>query len=209
LDAGCGSGGNLALLAGLVPQGRLYGFEYDAEARRAATALGIGTIAAGALPDGVPFPETAFDLIGLFDVLEHLADPVASLQALGARLAPGGALVLTVPALPWLWGPHDVVHQHHRRYTAASLTQHVAHAGLQIEYLSYLNLLLLPLAILQRLRERVLGYHADALTPAPWLNRLLRRLWELERRWVPSHRLPLGLSLLAIVRRAPAHGASA
>ncbi len=201
LDAGCGSGGNLALLAGLAPAGRLYGFEYDAEARRAATVLGLGTIADGALPDGLPFAGTSFDLIGLFDVLEHLAEPVASLRALGDRLAPGGALVLTVPALPWLWGPHDVAHQHHRRYTAASLTQHVTDAGLQIEYLSYLNLLLLPLAILQRLRERLLGYRTDVLTPAPWLNRLLRRLWELERGWVPAHRLPLGLSLLAIVRR--------
>jgi SAM-dependent methyltransferase len=202
LDAGCGSGGNLALLAGLVPHGQLYGFEYDDEARGAAQALGVGTIAPGALPDGLPFPETAFDLIGLFDVLEHLADPVASLRALGTRLSPGGALVLTVPAIPQLWGPHDVVHMHHRRYTAASLTQHIDEAGLRIEYLSYMNLLLLPLAIVQRLRERVLGYRADALTPAPWLNGLLRRSWELERHWVPAHRLPFGLSLLAIVRRA-------
>lgn len=198
LDAGCGSGGNLALLARV---GAVSAFEFDAGARAVATALGIGDVRAGALPDGIPFGDARFDVIGLFDVLEHLEAPVASLRALGARLAPGGALVLTVPAIPWLWGPHDEVHGHHRRYTAALLRAHAEAAGLRVEYCSAMNLLLLPLAVAQRLRERWGGYRPEALVPPPLLNRLLLAAWRLERLVVPRWRLPLGLSLLAILRR--------
>jgi SAM-dependent methyltransferase len=198
LDAGCGSGGNLALLAQF---GTVYGFEYDPEARAVATSLGIGSVAAGALPDEIPFGDTTFDAIGLFDVLEHLPQPVESLQALAARLAPGGSLVLTVPAIPWLWGPHDEVHNHYRRYRASTLQAHLAEAGLRVQWLTYMNALLLPLAIAQRVKERVAGYKVEALTPSPVVNGLLYRTWLLERAWIPQRRLPIGLSLLAVARR--------
>lgn len=199
LDAGCGSGGNLALLSQF---GSLYGFEYDAEACEAARALGLGTIDRGSLPDGIPFDDQSFDLIGLFDVLEHLPAPVESLQALRSRLSVGGALVLTVPALPWLWGPHDEVHNHYRRYTETTLRAHLAAAGMRVEYLSYMNMLLLPLAIAQRVKERVFGYRVEALQPSPTVNALLYRLWRLERVWIPARTLPVGLSLIAVARAA-------
>lgn len=197
LDAGCGSGGNLSLMA---RYGELYGFEYDAEAAQAAAARGVATVATGSLPDGVPFGDTAFDLIGMFDVLEHLEHPVEALRALGSRLVPGGAVVLTVPALPMLWGPHDVTHQHFRRYAASTLRSTIVQAGLQVDYLSYFNMLLLPLAVLQRVRERFFGYDVQALIPAPAINELLYRTWRMERAWVPRYTLPLGLSLMAIAR---------
>jgi SAM-dependent methyltransferase len=199
LDAGCGSGGNLALLGRF---GTVYGFEYDPEAREAAASRGIATIAAGALPQDVPFADDRFDLIGMFDVLEHLPQPVESLRALSARLAPEGALLVTVPALPQLWGPHDDVHNHVRRYTDTTLRAHVQAAGLRVEYLTYMNALLLPLAVVQRLKERLFGYRVDALTPSPIVNRLLYAVWLLERAWIPQRRLPVGLSLLAVIRRA-------
>ena len=198
LDAGCGSGGNLALLAQF---GDVWGFEYDADALAAAAASGLATVAHGSLPDGIPFDEIEFDAIGLFDVLEHLAAPVASLSALRDRLATGGAIVITVPANPWLWGPHDVRHQHHRRYTSASLRQHLAAAGLRVEYLSYFNSLLLPLAIVQRLRERLFGYSTADLMPGRVVNAALFRIWRAERVWIPRWKAPVGLSLLAIARR--------
>ena len=203
LDAGCGSGGNLALLAQF---GSVHGFEFDADALAAAQSLGIGELAAGELPDSIPFPGARFDVIGLFDVLEHLEQPVPALSALAARLAPGAAIVLTVPANPWLWGPHDVHHQHVRRYTAATLREHVSAAGLRVEYLSYFNALLLPLAIVQRVKERVFGYQIDELTPGPFVNSTLLNIWRLEGSWIPQRVLPFGLSLLAILRGPLAPG---
>jgi SAM-dependent methyltransferase len=199
LDAGCGSGGNLALLARF---GSVWGFETDADALRLASNTGIGTVAHGFLPDEIPFPDVSFEVIGLFDVLEHLDRPVRSLAALAGRLADGGACVITVPANPWLWGPHDVRHQHKRRYTAQLLRQQLHAAGLRADYLTHFNTLLLPLAIVQRLRERVFGYSTNDLTPVRAVNDALFRIWRCERAWIPRMSVPAGLSLLAIARRA-------
>jgi SAM-dependent methyltransferase len=201
LDAGCGSGGNLALLA---RYGRVSGFEYDEGARALAQAqaraLGQGPVEGGVLPQDAPFAGERFDVIGLFDVLEHLPEPVSSLETLRERTAADGALVLTVPALPWLWGPHDEVHQHHRRYTIATLRAHLESAGWHVQYVSYFNTMLLPLAVLQRVRERLFGYRADALMPSPLVNAVLLRLWQLEDAFIPARRLPVGLSLIAVAR---------
>ena len=198
LDAGCGSGGNLALLSRF---GDVSAFEFDGAARAAAESTGPTHIEFGALPDAIPFPDRHFDVIGLFDVLEHLEKPVESLAALAARLGAAGAIVITVPALPMLWGPHDVHHQHFRRYTSRTLRAHVEAAGLRLEYHTYFNALLLPVAIAQRVRERLVGYSTGNLMPGHRLNEWLFRIFSLERRWIPRHSLPVGLSLLAIARR--------
>lgn len=195
LDAGAGSGGNLEML---TRHGAVWAFETEPGAAAVARARGLGAVALGHLPDGIPFGDEAFEVIGAFDVIEHLDDPVAALRALRQRLAPGGAIVITVPAYPWLWGPHDEVHQHRRRYTRATLCRDLEVAGLKVRYLTHINLLLLPLAVLQRMRESVFGYQPEALQVTPWLNRLLLGLWRLEDRWVPRRSLPAGLSLLAV-----------
>lgn len=129
LEAGCGTGGNLAMLA---QYGQLDALEYDADARALADAHGIGNIAAGALPDDIGFGTTAYDMIALLDVLEHIDDDVASLKALGGRLAENGSMLVTVPAVPWLWSDHDALHHHKRRYTREGFGQVVADAGLTI-----------------------------------------------------------------------------
>lgn len=206
LDAGCGVGGNLALLA---QHGAVYGFETDAAALEAARQRGLGPVEYGCLPEPIPFAPVSFHAIGLFDVLEHVEHPVEALSALGDRLHEQGALVITVPAIPWLWGPHDEHHHHFRRYTATSLRAQLEAAGLEVVYLTSLNLLLLPLAILQRIKERLLGYRPESLNPSPFVNGLLFAIWRIERRWIPRRRLPLGLSLLAIARRKGTRAAGA
>ncbi len=118
LEAGCGTGGNLALLSEF---GTVDAFEFDAAAREIAEEKSGLPIVFGALPSDLPFGQKKFDIIGLFDVLEHIEDDQASLAALGARLAPEGQIVLTVPAFPALWSRHDERHHHFRRYTSKSL----------------------------------------------------------------------------------------
>ncbi len=198
LDAGCGTGGNLPLLAQF---GKVHGFEYDATARQLADARGLAIVSSGALPEQVPFAPQAFDLIGLFDVLEHLDHPIQSLRALGARLAPGGSLVLTVPAYQWLWGPHDELHEHKRRYSRRLLRKHAAAAGLSVAYMSHMNSLLLPAAVAQRAMHRFTRQAAGDLTPGTLVNETFYRIWSLERAWIPRISAPFGLSIVAVLQR--------
>ena len=199
LDMGCGSGGNMAMLARF---GELEGIEYDAPAREIAESRGIAPVAAGGLPDGLQVEDGRFGLIGLFDVLEHVEEDVASLKTLGEKLAPGGSLVISVPALPWLWSGHDVSHHHFRRYTKASLRKAIEDAGLEVGGIGYFNTLLFPLALVQRLIRKAtgLGEAASRLPPAP-VNAVLKTIFSLERHMIGRVPLPIGLSLWAIARR--------
>ncbi len=199
LEAGCGTGGNLEMLS---EYGRLEAFEYDADARIAASAKGGIEVAPGALPDGVDLRDDAYDLIALFDVLEHIEQDVPTLETLGRKLAPGGRLLISVPAMPWLWSHHDVAHHHFRRYTRGSLKDAVQAAGLRATSLGHFNTLLFPAAFAQRMVQKITGSTApaDAL-PAPWLNATLAAVFRAERHFVGALPMPFGLSLYAVVAR--------
>src|SRR5690242_10465022 len=98
LDAGAGTGGNLALL-------RRYGIvsamELDEYARQIASQRSTLPIREGALPDRIPFGQERFDLICMFDVLEHVEADVPSLRGLRKFMKPDGRMMITVPAYPW------------------------------------------------------------------------------------------------------------
>src|SRR6185312_16486006 len=117
--AGCGSGGNLPMLAEF---GEVSAFELDEAQLQRARERGIGTIARGSIPDALPFEGQRFDLVVMLDVLEHLEDDHAGLAAVLTRLAPGGFFLATVPAFPMLWSSHDVSHHHFRRYSRGQAT---------------------------------------------------------------------------------------
>ncbi|MGI9464675.1 MAG: class I SAM-dependent methyltransferase, partial [Aestuariivirgaceae bacterium] len=144
LEAGCGTGGNLSMLSGL---GELVAFEPDDDARQLAAAKADCAVEHGTLPDGIPFGDDKFDLIVAFDVIEHVEADLESLAALRKRLAPGGKLIMTVPALPWLWSAHDERHHHFRRYTRDGLQNVLRHAGYRPLGLTYFNTLLFPLIV--------------------------------------------------------------
>lgn len=198
LEAGCGTGGNLALLA---RHGALEAFEYDAEARQLAAAKGVCPIDAGMLPDGVAAPDATYDLVAMLDVLEHVDADTASLATLRNKLAHGGRLLVTVPAMPFLWSRHDELHHHKRRYTKASLSAALAAADLSVDRIGYFNSLLFPLAVAQRLAAKTMGREGplDAIPAAP-LNRALEAIFASERHLLGRLAFPVGLSLFAVAR---------
>lgn len=197
LEAGCGTGGNLAMLAGF---GDLDAFEFDTAARERASQRIGREVPFGALPDRLPFGTTRYGLIGLFDVLEHVEDDVGSLAALSRRLDTDGRLVVTVPALPWMWSKHDDRHHHFRRYTRRSLERAARQAGLEVERCFYFNTLLLPVAAGLRAFKALLGKDSpDDTLPSPWLNRVLYGVFALERHLVQRVGFPAGLSLCAVL----------
>ena len=199
LELGCGTGHNLAMLAQF---GSLEASELDDRAREIASdRLGKPVIEV-ALPDLSIFPDAAYDVIALLDVLEHVVDDEGSLAAILAKLKPGGALLLTVPANPWMWSAHDVAHHHHRRYRKREIAALARKAGYEIALLSPFNSLLFPPIAAARAIARLTGRgEGDDAMPGPGINRLLKTVFGLERRLVGRVPLPFGVSLVAVLRR--------
>ncbi len=213
LELGAGTGGNLAMLA---RYGTVTAVERDATARAMSlrkTAM-VTDIRAGSMPDQLPLDGERFDLVCMFDVLEHVEADQETLDHSRRFLAPGGTLIVTVPAYRRLWGPHDIVLHHKRRYEKAELRAKLTLAGFTISRLSYANMFLLPVAILMRLKERVLGQHEASGTGLPphRVNEIFARLFGAERHLLTRMTLPFGLSLVAIAKAAeiaaPAFGAT-
>jgi SAM-dependent methyltransferase len=211
LEVGCGTGNVLRVLASACPGGLVVGMDLFAEGlalarRRTGCPLVQGDMQAA------PF-SAQFDLVGLFDVLEHLPDDRAVLRDLRGLLAPGGHLLLTVPAHPWLWSYFDEAAHHCRRYTEADLEQKLREAGYTVEYCTPYMAAILPLVWLRRKlagRVRPASVSEQALTSeelriVPGLNAALIALLSFEAAVLArGRRLPFGTSLLVLARRAAA-----
>lgn len=202
LEVGCGTGGNLPMLA---RHGETYAMESDAAAIDYARRRQCARVQPGRLPEAIPFGDLNFDLVLMSDVLEHLEREEDSLRAVRARLKAGGWLLITVPALPALWSRHDEAHHHRRRYRLAGLRSLVGSAGYEVRYVSYFNSVLLPAIFAARRLRGLLAAGGDghdlAMPPAS-LNRMLAALFGIERRLVGRVTLPAGVSLILLARRA-------
>lgn len=198
LDAGCGAGGNLALLAGY---GEAHGVDPDPQAVAAAVGRGLDAQIGDAA--ALPHEDGSFDLVCCLDVLEHTGDDGAVLRELRRVARPGARLLVTVPALPALWSSHDVAAGHRRRYTRARLLHAAAGAGWRPQQLHAFNALLLPLVAARRLSERLPGV---ASAPRSDLQRAPRVAGPLvggaltAEAWCARQgvRPPVGLSLLGV-----------
>ncbi|MCI3953040.1 MAG: SAM-dependent methyltransferase [Burkholderiales bacterium] len=197
LEIGCGTGGNIPMLRKF---GSVAAVELDSFARDHVRAAMKIEVAPGSLPDDLPYADRKFDLICLFDVLEHVEREQEALCVLRERLAPEGLLIITVPAYQWLYSSHDAQHHHYRRYTARRLRTMAKAAGLRPSRVGYYNTVLLPLALIRRLAEKLLNLHPvdDSALPGSALNRLLYRAFSLEARVIRSWFFPVGLSVVGL-----------
>lgn len=203
LDAGCGTGGNGAFL-------RRYGQVVGVDIARLALALGQrrldGSLARASVME-LPFRANAFDLVTSFDVLYHrnvIAEDVA-LHEVKRVLRPGGRFLLRLPAYQWLSSSHDRSVHGRRRYTAREAQNLVQRCGLAIERVSYINSLLLPIPVAQRLIERVLperDHPSQLAMPHQAINTALGMILAGEAAWLRGGRtFPAGLSVLALARK--------
>jgi SAM-dependent methyltransferase len=203
LEPGCGTGGNFELLSEF---GRVYAMDSDPAACEFSRAKGIATVEQGELPHNIPFGELRPDLVIMTDVLEHLDSDRDSLEAIRARLRDGGHLVVTVPAVPWLWSEHDVSHHHRRRYTAPVLRSLMETTGFKIRLLTYYNFILFPLIAGVRIAQRMLPMNgsrpSDLRAHNATINRLLLRVFSSERHVIDRWNIPIGTSLLLAATKA-------
>ena len=202
LELGCGTGHNLDMLGAF---GRVEASELDDHARELATQRLGRTVKKVALPDLSKFPADSYDMIALLDVLEHVPDDKGSLAAIFTRFKPGGDLLLTVPANPWMWSAHDEAHHHHRRYRKREIAALARAAGYEIDLLSPFNTMLFPLIAGVRVLNKLRGHDsADDALPAPPVNRALDRLFGVEAGLIGRLPFPFGVSLIAVLRRPEA-----
>lgn len=201
LDVGCGTGGMLSLLGGF---GEVVGIDHSPQAiafcrKRGLDQVGLGDAAS------LPAMSGKFDLVTMFDLLEHLDDDRGSLRGAHQALRAGGCLLLTVPAYPFLWSEHDEALGHRRRYRIQDLRFKVHEAGFEIEKLSFaVSFLLLPIIgyrVFRRLLVRKSVPKTSYVTLPTWLNRFLAKILAFEGWLMQRLSLPFGASIVCLARK--------
>lgn len=206
LDVGCGTGATLAAFESRPVE--RFGIEPEAAAVEFCHKRGLTEVRQGCA-ESLPFPDSAFDLVLALDVLEHLEDDRAGLSEITRVVKPGGFVLLTVPAHPFLWSEHDVVLHHKRRYTYPIFAELLRSQALVPIVFSYYNCVLFPVVAAVRLARRLFlsGKSTDAMTsdvvmPPKPINRFLTQLLGAEQYVLPRVRLPFGVSLITLCRRS-------
>ena len=150
LEVGCGTGYVLSGVRRAHPATKLQGSEIDASGLGFAARRVGNTELIQMDARRMPFREE-FDVVGAFDVLEHVEEDEVVLGQIYAALKPGGGVMLTVPQHPFMWSQQDVAACHVRRYTKSELTGKLKRAGFRVELATSFVSLLFPLMMISRL----------------------------------------------------------
>jgi SAM-dependent methyltransferase len=209
LEVGCGTGNVLRVLKKACPSCMVAGIELWRDGLIHARRRSDAALVQADVQDW-PFGRQA-DLIGMFDVLEHIPADRETLVALRERLVPGGRLLLTVPAHQSLWSYFDEAAKHCRRYSPDEIRQRLVEAGFEVEFLSQFMACIFPLVWIVRKLRGIGGRTGvtaqaqanDEFRIVPAVNWILAALLTLESAWVArGHRLPIGTSLVVVARRS-------
>ena len=155
----------------------------------------------------LPFLEN-YDIIGAFDMLEHIQNDSEVLQEIRRSLKPEGIIIVTVPASQALWSNFDDMAHHYRRYSQKILIELFEQNGFQIEYISCFFFFLFPAKYLFRLvrnlfklPQRNLDEYTE-LKLIPIFNSFALALMKIEKVLMSHISLPLGSSLIAIAKKS-------
>ena len=205
LDAGCGSGGMLAVLARRFPSAVLAGMDVSGRAieltanRNTGASLTMGNV------NQLPFGNSEFDFVLSLDVLTNRGvDDRTALREAHRVLKAGGHLIINLAALDFLRGSHDIAVDADRRYTRSQLDILLRETGFSIDRLTYWNMSLLPLIAVMRWRSRRAPQaeaRSDFFALPSVLNSLLAGLVQFEFAISSIVPLPFGTSLLARARK--------
>jgi SAM-dependent methyltransferase len=207
IDAGCGTGTFLEEMAGGF---RVMGLDDHAESIAIAgprlTAVG-GKVLQTSL-ERVELDDGCAAVVTLLDVLEHVDDDAGVLREMIRLVRPGGLLIVTVPALRWLWSDWDVALHHRRRYQRPDLLQLCRQAGVETLRCAYFNSAALPAVACVRAWRKIRpvapgAARAEDGVPGRFVNEILFRAMVVPARWA-WFRPPAGVSLLAVLRRESA-----
>jgi len=155
-----------------------------------------------------PFADSQYDVVGVFDVIEHIDDDEEILKEMYRICKSGGRIILTVPANKWLWSYFDVISCHKRRYSKKELYQKLQCAGFVVEKISFYVFLLFPIFFLYRMFRDMRCYSDDEKLSSgvesytiPLINEIFLGVLRLEKLLINHINLPIGTSLVAIARK--------
>jgi SAM-dependent methyltransferase len=206
LDVGCGTG---TMVGHLGRYGDAGGVEASPEAVAFCHERGVPGVVQ-ATGETLPFADASFDLVTALDVIEHIEDDGQALREMRRVLEPGGRALITVPAFPFLWSPHDDVNHHFRRYVRPELEARMREAGLRPLRTSYFNSILFPVvAAVRVLKLNRLGGGRRTESRSDFTlshgrhlgNRVLTGVFGAEAPVVARRDLPFGVSLLCLAAR--------
>jgi len=204
-EIGCGTGYVLSGVSRWFPQVKLHGSEIFVSGLEFAAARLPAVKLMQMDARKIPF-KAEFDVIGAFDVLEHIEEDEIVLAQMHAALNPEGFILLTVPQHAWLWSVTDEYACHVRRYAASDLHTKIERAGFRILRSTSFVITLLPAMMASRLiQKKVSSQEFDAtaeLKISPWLNSLFYKmlgaeLWAIKM----GLNLPIGGSRLVVAQK--------
>lgn len=199
LDYGCGTGGMMEMMQ---PLGDVHGCDASPAALEFCRRRGLKNLLdTSDVMDG----HGQYDLVTMLDVLEHVDDPAGLLSGIREMLAPGGCIVITVPALMCMWSGEDYVSEHRTRYVKKRLAAVVESAGLCPLRVTYFNMLLLPPMFfyikISALLDRDSLKQSNLSEIPTFLNSILEFIFGLEMHMMKLFNLPVGTSLLCVAKK--------
>lgn len=201
LNVGCGTGGTIDMLE---QYGTVDNVDISDDAINFMKQNGYKNITK-VKDNKLPYKDGTYDIVGAFDVLEHIDNQVGALKEWSRVLKKNGAIILTVPAYQWLWSDHDVSLHHKRRYTTSRVAKAAKVAGLKLEKKSYAIVFSLPLVAGFRFINKVLGHKTDSETSyvdvPDWVNKSFTKILYGEA-WLHKYiQFWAGTSVVAILRK--------
>ena len=198
VDLGCGPGN---LLDRISKKSRLIiGLDRSISALQFCQSRGYEFLARADFNE-TPIASNIIDCVFSIDVIEHLNNDEKALSEIHRILKPGGISVITVPAFMFLWGKHDEIYNHKRRYTLKELKFKATKVGFNPLFISYYEMpFLLPLWIFRKLRYNKLQSD-DFIVLPKYLNSLLTKIIFSERLILKYFPLPFGVSIIGIFKK--------
>jgi len=207
LDIGCGTGETMTFLHKLYPKAQLYGIDSSAKAiKYVKSRLHKNVTLASATK--LPFKDSFFDAVLFLDVLEHVQDDQKCITEAKRVLKKGGSVIITAPALSFIWSNYDIHQGHQRRYTRRRIRMLARHADLKVHFVSYFNFLFSPPIIAIRILSRLksLNYLSSYdnsinlnIAKSSKINSLLKKIFITEINGMKYINYPLGISVAAVL----------
>jgi len=209
LDVGCGTGETLSFIQKLYPKAKVYGVDTSSIAIKYAKQRGHKLVYKSRA-ESLPFKDGTFDTILFLDVLEHIKDDQVAVDEAKRVLKKGGLILITSPALSFIWSAHDSDQGHKRRYTRRAIRKLANKSGLKIDFVSYFNFFLsFPIIIIRLLSNlkdfRFLSNYDSGINydivKKGIINNFLKYLFVSEIRIIKQMNYPIGISVFAMFRK--------